>query len=37
MKPGLVRTETLAAPVSTSRLLVPVLLTLMVAAVTPVF
>ena len=37
MKPGMVRTETLAAPVSTSRLLVPVLLTLMVAAVTPVF
>ena len=37
MKPGMVRTETLAAPISTSRLLVPVLLTLAVAAVTPVF
>ncbi len=37
MKPGLVRTETLAPPFSTSRLLVPVLLTLVVAAVTPVF
>ncbi|MEI6558477.1 MAG: hypothetical protein WCO00_08705 [Rhodospirillaceae bacterium] len=37
MKSVLVRTETLASPISTSRLLVPVLLTLMVAAVTPVF
>ena len=37
MNPGLVRTETLAPPLSTSRLLVPVLLALMIAAVTPVF
>ena len=37
MKPSMVRSETLAAPISTSRLLVPVLATLMVAAMTPIF
>ncbi len=37
MNPGLVRTETLAPPISTSRLLMPVLLTLTLAAMVPVF